>query len=62
VSKAFALGNRRRLELSLDLLNALDDRTALGIRGTDPFRPGFGEETGFNDRRRRLMLGARVAF
>ena len=61
-SKVFEVGERGRLEFSLDVLNALDDRTALWVRGTDPFRPDFGELGGFNPWPRRLLLGAKVAF
>ena len=62
VSRAFAVGGAGRIELLLDVLNALNDNAGEGLATDNFFSPNFGRPTAFVDPRRamasvRLNLG-----
>lgn len=59
VSKAFALGGATRIELLLDVLNALNDDSAESLATDNLFSTNFGAPSAFVDPR-RVMLGVRV--
>jgi hypothetical protein len=59
VSRAIAFGNFGRIELLLDVLNALNRAAEEGLATDNLFSPNFGRPTVFVDPR-RVMLGARV--
>jgi hypothetical protein len=59
VSRTFALGGAGRVELMLDLLNALDDAAEEGLATDNLFSPNFGRPTAFVDPR-RAMISARL--
>jgi hypothetical protein len=61
LSKAIPLGGERRLELLVDVLNALDQTTTQGVRSTNFFAPSFGEGIA-HVRPRRAMIGVKVDF
>jgi len=59
VSRMFRLGSGSRIELLVDVLNALDDRAEEALASDNLFSPNFGQGTVFMDPR-RAMLGARL--
>jgi hypothetical protein len=59
VSKAWAPGGATRVELLLDVLNALNDDSAESLATDNAFSTNFGAPATFVDPR-RLMLGVRV--
>jgi hypothetical protein len=59
VSRTFALGGAGRVELLLDLLNALDDTAEEGLATDNFFSPNFGRPIAFVDPR-RAMISARL--
>jgi hypothetical protein len=59
LSRAFDLGSMGRIELLLDLLNALNDRAEEGVATDNLFSSNFGQPTVFVDPR-RAMLGVRL--
>ena len=59
VSRPIALGGATRLELVLDVLNALDDAAEEGIATDNLFSANFGRPTAFVDPR-RVMLAVRL--
>jgi hypothetical protein len=58
VSRPIALGSSVRMELLVDVLNALDDTAAEGLATDNLFSPNFGQSTMFIDPR-RAMIGVR---
>ena len=63
VSRTFAVGDAGRVELLLDLLNALNDTAEEGLATDNSFSPNFGRPIAFIDPRRamisvRLNLGS----
>lgn len=59
VSKVVPLGGLGRVELLVDVLNALNRSTEEGLATDNLFSPNFGQATVFVDPR-RVMLGARL--
>ena len=59
VSRPFAIGNRGRVELLLDVLNALDDTAAEGLATDNEFSDNFAREVAFVDPR-RVMVSVRL--
>jgi hypothetical protein len=59
VSRNFAFGGVRRIELLVDVLNALDDTAEEGLVTDNLFSPNFGVGTVFMDPR-RAMVGVRL--
>ena len=59
LSRAFDIGSLGRIELLLDLLNALNDRAEEGVATDNLFSSSFGQPIVFLDPR-RVMLGARL--
>jgi hypothetical protein len=59
VSKTIALGGVGRIELLLDVLNALNDTAGEGLATDNLFSPNFGQPTVFMDPR-RAMIGVRL--
>jgi hypothetical protein len=59
ISKAVNLAGVGRVELMLDVLNALNDTAEEGIATDNAFNQNFGRGTLFMDPR-RAMIGARV--
>jgi len=59
VSKTLSLGGLGRVELLLDVLNALNATTEEGLATDNLFSPNFGQATLFVDPR-RVMLGTRL--
>jgi hypothetical protein len=59
VSRMIRFGSGRRLELLVDVLNALDDTAEEGLATDNLFSPNFGQGTVFMDPR-RAMVGARL--
>jgi hypothetical protein len=59
LSRAFAIGSLGRIELLVDLLNALNDRAEEGVATDNRFSSSFGQPTVFLDPR-RAMLGVRL--
>jgi hypothetical protein len=59
-SRTVAFGRAGRVELILDLLNALNDTAAEGLATDNLFSGNFGQPTVFVDPR-RAMVSARVA-
>jgi len=51
----FALGGAGRVELLLDLLNALDDTAEEGLATDNFFSPNFGRPIAFVDPRRAMI-------
>ena len=61
LSRAIAFGGAGRIELLLDVLNALNDTAEEGLATDNLFSPNFGQATVFVDPR-RVMFGVRVNF
>ena len=61
VSKTISFRGSGRVELLLDVLNALNDTAEEGLATDNFFSPNFGQATVFVDPR-RAMVSARVAF
>jgi hypothetical protein len=61
VSKKFAFGDRARLELTFDVLNALNDTATEALVTDHRFSPSFAQPAIFIDPR-RAMIGVRVDF
>jgi len=61
VSKAFTFERGRRIEILLDLLNALNDDASQRVATTNYFSPSFAEGRDFL-RPRRAMIGVRASF
>ena len=61
VSRAFQFGGSNRIELLLDVLNALNDTAEEGIATDNLFSPNFGRPTTFVDPR-RAMFAVRFSF
>ena len=59
MSKTIAFGRLGRIELLLDVLNALNDTAEEGLATDNLFSSTFGQPTVFVDPR-RVMLGARL--
>ena len=59
VSRTFAFGGVGRIELLLDVLNALNDTAEEGLATDNLFSPNFGQPTVFMDPR-RAMVGVRL--
>ena len=59
VSKTIAVPSMGRIDLLVDVLNALNDSAAEGIASDDLFSPNFAQPSLFMDPR-RVMLGIRV--
>jgi hypothetical protein len=59
LSRAFALGRMGRIELLVDLLNALNDTAEEGLATDNLFSPNFAQPTVFLDPR-RAMVSARL--
>jgi hypothetical protein len=59
ISRSMALGKLGRVELMLDVLNALNDTAEEGIATDNLFSPNFGQPTVFVDPR-RVMVSARL--
>jgi hypothetical protein len=59
LSRAFAAGRLGRIELLVDVLNALDDTAEEGLATDNLFSPNFAQPTVFLDPR-RAMLGVRL--
>src|SRR3954462_10486584 len=59
LSRGFDIGSLGRIELLLDLLNALNDTAEEGVATDNLFSASFGQPTVFVDPR-RAMLGARL--
>jgi len=59
LSRTIALGRAGRLELLVDLLNALNDTAEEGLATDNVFSSNFGQPTAFVDPR-RAMLGVRM--
>jgi hypothetical protein len=59
VSRSFTFGKLGRVELMVDVLNALNDTAEEGLATDNLFSPNFGQPTVFVDPR-RAMLSARV--
>jgi outer membrane receptor protein involved in Fe transport len=59
LSRPFAIGRLGRVELLLDLLNALNDTAEEGVATDNLFSASFGQPTVFVDPR-RVMLGVRL--
>ena len=55
VSRMFALGGAGRIELLLDLLNALNDNAEEGLATDNFFSPNFGRAIAFIDPRRAMV-------
>ena len=53
VSRTFAFGGSARVELLLDVLNALNDTAEEGLATDNLFSPNFGQPTAFVDPRAR---------
>jgi hypothetical protein len=60
VSKTIAFGRAGRIELLLDVLNALNDTAEEGLTTDNLASPTFGQPTNFIDPR-RAMVSARVS-
>jgi hypothetical protein len=61
VSRTIPVGRSARVELLLDVLNALDDTAEEGLANDDLFARNFGQPSLFMDPR-RAMLGVRLNF
>ena len=59
VSRTIAFGGSTRVELLVDLLNALNDTAEEGLATDNKFSPNFGQPTAFVDPR-RAMVGVRL--
>jgi hypothetical protein len=59
LSRTIAFGRAGRLELLVDLLNALNDTAEEGLATDNVFSSNFGQPTAFVDPR-RAMLGVRM--
>jgi hypothetical protein len=59
VSRAIAFGGAGRIELLMDLLNALNDTAEESVATDNLFSANFGQPTAFVDPR-RVMIGVRV--
>jgi outer membrane receptor protein involved in Fe transport len=59
LSRPFTIGSRGRIELLVDLLNALNDKAEESVATDNLFSPTFGQPTVFVDPR-RAMLGVRL--
>jgi hypothetical protein len=59
VSRTLSLGGSKRVELLLDVFNALNDTAEEGLATENPFSPNFGLGTAFIDPR-RAMFGVRL--
>jgi len=59
LSRTIALGGVGRVELLLDVLNALNETAAEALATDNVFSPNFGQPTVFVDPR-RVMLGVRL--
>jgi hypothetical protein len=59
ISKTIVVGGAGRVELLLDVLNALNDTAAEGLAADNLFSPNFGVPTVFMDPR-RAMVGVRL--
>jgi TonB-dependent receptor-like protein/carboxypeptidase family protein len=55
VSRAFAVGDAGRIELLLDVLNALNDTAEEGLAADNFYSPNFGRATAFVDPRRAMI-------
>jgi hypothetical protein len=55
VSRTFAVGGTGRIELLLDVLNALNDNAEEGLATDNFFSPNFGRPTAFVDPRRAMV-------
>lgn len=60
-SKEIGLGKDARVEILVDVLNALNQTTTQGVRSTNFFAPQFGEGIGYV-RPRRAMIGIKLRF
>ena len=61
VSRAISISRSMRIELLVDVLNALDDAAEEGLATDNQFSPNFGQPAAFVDPR-RAMLGVRLNF
>lgn len=59
VSRAIPFDRVGRIEVLMDVLNALNDAAEEGLATDDLFSPNFGQPTSFIDPR-RVMIGLRV--
>jgi hypothetical protein len=59
VSKTISLGSAGRIELLVDILNALNDTAEEGLATDNFFNANFGQPTSFMDPR-RAMVGVRL--
>ena len=59
VSRTIAVGGVGRIELLVDVLNALNDTAEEGLATDNLFSPNFGQPTAFMDPR-RAMVGVRL--
>jgi hypothetical protein len=59
LSRTITFGTRTRVELLIDVLNALNDTAEEGLANDDLFSKNFGQPTLFTDPR-RAMLGVRL--
>jgi hypothetical protein len=59
LSRVFAAGRLGRIELLVDVLNALNDTAEEGLATDNLFSPNFAQPTLFLDPR-RAMLGVRL--
>ena len=59
VSRTIAFGDMGRIELLVDVLNALNDTAEEGLATDNLFSPNFGQPTVFMDPR-RAMVSVRV--
>jgi hypothetical protein len=61
VSKSFAIGPERSVEVLVDVLNVLDDTAEEGVATQNFFSPNFGVGTNFISPR-RAMVGVKLSF
>ena len=59
VSRAISIGGSTRIELLVDILNALNDTAEEGLASDNQSASNFGQPNVFNDPR-RAMLGVRL--
>jgi hypothetical protein len=59
VSRVFSIGPAARIEIIVDVLNALNDTAEEALATDNAFSPNFARPTLFMDPR-RVMIGAKV--
>ena len=60
ISRSMAFGKLARVELMLDVLNALNDTADEGLATDNQFSPNFGQPTVFVDPRRAMLSARRI--